>query len=184
MPQNTELLATWLKARRYESRFRPVPVEEFLVCDGAIHAVSEALEVLTPAVGQPVEAGVPLSRQRACRIVRSSEQKQLLDPVTNAVVALAAETARAGYGALVFCSSRRGCELEASLIGQVLADMSELDGDLRQSRLDLLGDLRNTPVGLDSTLEETIMRGVAFHRPSSCQWEPKAKKLISCQTRD
>ena len=81
------------------------------------------------------------------------------------MVALAHETARSGYGALVFCSSRAGCEADATLISQALPMLSEIDDhELVEKRLDLLTELRSTSTGLDRVLEKTIPRGVAFHR--------------------
>lgn len=40
------------------------------------------------------------------RIIQPSSHKEFKDTVLNSVVALAVETARSGYGALVFCNSR------------------------------------------------------------------------------
>lgn len=81
----------------------------------------------------------------------------------NSVAALANETVRAGYGALVFSSSRAGCESDALLISRVLPSFAEALPSVRQKRLDLLGDLRSLSTGLDPRLEETIPVGVAFH---------------------
>lgn len=83
------------------------------------------------------------------------------------MVALANETTRLGYGALVFCSSRTGCERDAELISQVLPRPDEVDGLVMDRRNDLLGDLRNTNAGLDQVLQRTIPVGVAFHRKSN-----------------
>lgn len=98
------------------------------------------------------------------RIIRRSPDKELSDPLVNAVVSLANETARSGYGALVFCSSRLGCERDALLISQVLPRDEETNECTIERRKDLLNDLRSTSTGLDSMLERTIPVGVAFHR--------------------
>lgn len=86
----------------------------------------------------------------------------------NAVVSLASETARAGYGALVFASSRYGCEYDARWIARVMPTQDELDPDLVEKRVDLLAELRSLGTGLDPVLEETVPMGVAFHRKSVC----------------
>lgn len=98
------------------------------------------------------------------RIIKPSDHKELKDPVLNAVVALANETARAGYGVLVFSSSRAGCESDAVLISRVLPAFAEADPAIQEKRLDLLGDLRSLSTGLDPKLEQTVPAGVAFHR--------------------
>jgi DNA polymerase theta len=80
----------------------------------------------------------------------------------NAVVALALETACAGYGALIFCNSRAGCESDAQLISQTMP--TDIPIELMGKRRDVLSDLRSTTTGLDHTLERTIPYGVGFHR--------------------
>jgi replicative superfamily II helicase len=102
-------------------------------------------------------------RPQPCRIIEFSPHKELSNPVINAVIALANETVRAGYGVLVFCSSRAGCEADAILISRVLSDVCELADDVVERRTELLNDLRSTPTGLDHILEKTIPRGVGFH---------------------
>ncbi|KAJ0164268.1 DNA polymerase theta [Colletotrichum tanaceti] len=101
---------------------------------------------------------------RAVRRVEPSSHKEFQDPVLNAVVSLASETARAGYGALVFASSRYGCENDARWIARVMPTQDELDPDLVEERVDLLAELRSLGTGLDPVLEETVPMGVAFHQ--------------------
>lgn len=103
-------------------------------------------------------------RPEPLRLIQPSQVKEFSNPLTNAVVALANETARAGYGALVFCSSRLGCERNAVLISQVLPRPDELLPGIMEKRTELLNDLRSTSTGLDHTLEKTVPVGVAFHR--------------------
>ena len=85
-------------------------------------------------------------------------------PVTNAVVALAFETALAGYGALVFCSSRKGCEANAAIISEVMPLESEVPQTVKEARREVLSDLRNLGAGYDTYFEKTITRWVGFHR--------------------
>jgi len=84
--------------------------------------------------------------------------------MANAMVALAVETATAGYGALVFCSSRQTCQVNAALISEAMPEPSAVDPDILEKRFDLLASLQSLPCGLDPVLETTIVRGVAFHR--------------------
>lgn len=98
------------------------------------------------------------------RMIDSSSEKELKSPLINSVVALANETAIAGYGALIFCSSRAGAERDAELISRVLQNSMLSDSHMMEGRNDLLNDLRSTATGLDQTLEKTIRAGVAFHR--------------------
>jgi DNA polymerase theta len=159
---NIKLLATWLQGHHYETHYRPVPIEEHLVCDSRIYAAgttSPLIKAATQANGKQVSQ----APSTAIGIIVASDAKELQDPVLNAVVALASETARAGYGVLVFASSRAGCETDALIISRAMPPLHDWDTDIQEKRTDLLGDLRSLPGGLDPTLEQTITNGVAFH---------------------
>ena len=99
-----------------------------------------------------------------CRLIQSSPNKELSNNLVNAVASLAYETAHSGYGALVFCSSRAGCERDAILISQVMPRQDDVDPFIKDKRAELLADLRSTSTGLDPVLEKTVPVGVAFHR--------------------
>ncbi|KAI2638140.1 P-loop containing nucleoside triphosphate hydrolase protein [Xylaria nigripes] len=161
---NIEALSTWLNAHMYRTFYRPIPVEEHLVYEGNIYPASSTRSLLKTAsqLRQNSSPNLDLGSQPV-RVVQISQHKELQDPVLNAVVALSNETARSGYGVLVFCSSRQGCESDARLISRVLPQANELDPDVLEKRLDLLEDLRSLTTGLDLNLAETIPAGVAFH---------------------
>lgn len=108
-----------------------------------------------------------------CRQIDLSPFKELSNPTTNAMVSLAVETATAGFGALVFCSSRNACQMNAQMISEAMPSPSTLDTKLLESRLDLLAELRSLPCGLDPVFQVTIIKGVAFHR-----------KSLACDPRD
>lgn len=93
--------------------------------------------------------------------IEPSKHRELRDPMTNAVVALAVETASDGYGALIFCGSRRSCQSMARLVSQAMPACSI---ELLEKRRDVVHELRGLPLGFDEALESTIPRGVGFHR--------------------
>lgn len=115
------------------------------------------------------------SKSSAVRRIEASSHREFKDAVLNATVALANETARAGYGALVFAGSRRACESDAKLIARVMPQLNELDLESKEKRVDLLAALRSLSTGLDPVLEETIPCGVAFHR----EW-PRPSRSVPC----
>lgn len=96
-------------------------------------------------------------------MITNSEHPELKNPLSNAVVSLAVETANAGYGVLIFCSGRQGCQSTASLVSEAMPSLSDLDDQVLDRRKDVVSELRSSPVGLDDTLEKTVMKGVAFH---------------------
>lgn len=159
---NIRLLATWLQGHFYETNYRPIPIQEHLVYDGSIYEAGTT-RLLIKAATQANRTQPSEAPSAAIGTIMPSETKELKDPVMNSVVALANETARAGYGALVFASSRAGCEADSLIISRVMPTFNEMDVDVQERRTDLLGDLRSLPGGLDATLEQTIPNGVAFH---------------------
>lgn len=161
------MLARWLNAKFYISKYRPVPIEEHLVFDNAIYPAATSRAFYDTAASL---SDVSQSRVEPCGVIDPSPTKELTNTLLNAVVALANETARSGYGALVFCSSRGGCERDAELISRVLPDLSEIAPETLEKREELLQSLRSTSTGLDPVLGRIILFGVAFHRACMSPW--------------
>ena len=142
-----------------------MPVEEHLVFDNAVYPAASSSRFYKTATQLNTQSQNPSQmKPEPARLITQSPSKEFNNPLINAVVALSNETVRAGYGALVFCSSRVGCEKDAILISQVLPSAGEVDSLIAEKRRDLLNDLRGTTTGLDPILEKTIPVGVAFHR--------------------
>ena len=141
----------------------PVPIDEYLVYDRSIYPVSTSSAFFKTT--SQVNSTQPLSNISPTRVIQSSEYNELKNPVSNAVVSLSIETAKAGYGALVFCGGRQGCQATASLVSEAMPVVNQqLDERILERRKDVISELRSLPIGLDETLEKTIIRGVAFHR--------------------
>ncbi|OAA73140.1 DNA-directed DNA polymerase theta [Cordyceps fumosorosea ARSEF 2679] len=96
---NMDLMAQWLNGHSFETRYRPVPIEEHLVCNGAVFAADDPR--CLPDNADQLKSG----RVDAVRAIGASSHKELSDPVLNAVVTLAHETASAGYGVLMLVLS-------------------------------------------------------------------------------
>ena len=159
------MLAKWLGAKFYVSNYRPVPIEEYIVFENTIYpATTSSAFFKTASQLNLTDQKITTSPSRS---ILPSSHKELQKPVINAVVSLAIETVRAGYGALVFCSGRQGCQVDALLISEAMPSAREVDPDVLDRRKQVLTELRSLPVGLDSSLEKTIPRGVAFHRRSA-----------------
>ncbi|KAJ9212476.1 hypothetical protein DTO166G4_5968 [Paecilomyces variotii] len=158
---NTELLAQWLRGNYYISKYRPIPIEEYLVFENAIYPAANAKEFFRTAAQLNTTASQ--GAVEPYRTIDKSEFRELANPMANAMVALAVETATAGYGALVFCGSRHACQINAALISEAMPEPANLDPGVLERRLDLLADLQSLPSGLDPAFQNTILKGVAFH---------------------
>ena len=161
---NPKLLADWLQAKFYVSKYRPVPIEEHLVYDNAIYPTANAKEFFRTA--SQLSGKSPLTSTQkpvlACANIDKSPHQELENPLLNAVVALAIETAIGGYGALVFCGSRLGAERVALLISDAMPaqDSSPAISDQRE---DVLASLRALPNGYEPVFNKTIHAGVGVH---------------------
>ena len=139
----------------------PVPIEEYLVYDRSIYPVSTSSASLKTA--SQLNSTQPLSRISPTRVIQPSDHNELKNPVSNAVVSFAIETAKFGYGALIFCSGRQGCQSTAALVSQAMLGGLDVEDKILNRRKDVISELRSLPVGLDETLGKTMIRGVAFH---------------------
>lgn len=156
-------MAQWLGGHSYETRYRPVPIEEHLVYNGGVYPAGSTSSLIKTAA-QLNGKGSTQEQTTPARRIEPSMHKEFGDPVLNAVVTLAHETASTGYGALIFAGSRGICESDARWISRVMPQPHELDIATVDKRTDLLGELRSLSTGVDPILEETVLCGVAFHR--------------------
>ncbi|OJD11813.1 hypothetical protein ACJ73_09463 [Blastomyces percursus] len=159
---NTEVLAKWLRANYYISKYRPIPIQEHLVYNNEIYPATSSKEFFRTAT-QLNKLDPSQRKSLACRIIDRSTYKELAAPTANAMVSLAIEIALSGYGALVFCGSRQACQSNAMLISSAMPDETTLDKDLLERRMDLVAGLQSLPCGIDPVFRKTVIKGVAFH---------------------
>jgi DNA polymerase theta len=160
------LLSKWLHANYYISRYRPIPIEEFVVHDNLIYPAENSSSFLRDTAKAKKSRTSEGKPGAPCRVIARSTYRELDNPMSNAMVALALETASGGYGALVFCGSRQLCQTNAMLISDAMPDTTALDDSVVERRLDLLASLEALPSGLDPVFEKTVIKGVGFHRES------------------
>ncbi|BCR84313.1 DEAD/DEAH box helicase [Aspergillus chevalieri] len=161
---NTELLAEWMNAKFFISTYRPVPIDEYLIYENAIYPAATSRQLFqTISKLRSASAEALTKTMPPHRMIERSTFRELSNPMTNSMVALAVHTAIAGYGALVFCGSRQACQLHAAIIGEAMPGTTDVDPAELSKRLDLLAELRSLPSGLDPALETTLIKGVGFH---------------------
>lgn len=155
------MIAAWLEAKFYVAKHRPVEIHEFLVYNSAVYPTADSNAFFRTAsqLSSPSKTQKP---PRPCRVIESSQYKELENPTVNAVVSLAIETANASYGALVFCSSRQGTQTMAQLISKAVPN-NRISENALDARLELIAILQALPGGCDPVLGETIVKGVAYH---------------------
>jgi len=156
------MLAQWMNAKFYISTYRPVPIDEYLVYENIIYPAATSRQLLLTAskltASSLLQDSIPPHRT-----IEHSAYKELSNSATNAMVALAVETAAAGFGALVFCGSRGTCQVHSATISEAMPVLTEGSDELNR-RLDLLAELRSLSCGLDPILQKTIIKGAGFHR--------------------
>lgn len=138
-----------------------MPIDEYLVYDRSIYPVSTSSAFFKTA--SQLNLSHPLSNISPTREIQLSNHQELRNPVMNAVISLAIETANAGHGALIFCGGRQGCQSTALLVSEAMPGGSDVDIEMLERRKEVISELRSLPVGLDDTLGKTVTRGAAFH---------------------
>ncbi|PKA67186.1 DEAD-box ATP-dependent RNA helicase ISE2, chloroplastic [Apostasia shenzhenica] len=139
---NVAVVADWLQAALYQTDFRPVPLEEFIKVGNTIYN----------------------KKMDALRILPKAADIGGKDP--DHIVELCNEVVQEGHSVLLFCSSRKGCELTARHICRFLNGHFEpfhgFDYEYKDAT-SAIKALRRCPSGLDPILEETLPCGVAYH---------------------
>lgn len=153
-------MADWLGAKFYVSRYRPIPIEEYLVHEDAIYSTANAKDFFRTAI-QLSSPGATQDSPAPCREILPSLHRELEHPVLSAVVALAVETAMSGFGALVFCSSLQGSQSTAVLIAEAMP--ADKIASVLDRIMDLFALLQALPGGFEPALSQNVLRGVAVH---------------------
>ena len=164
--QNTEDLAKWLSAKFYISTYKAVPIQEFLVYENKIYPTTTSepdFEILTSSSATDRRKSLR-ETTKAVRVIEPSKHPELNKHSKNTIVSLALETVTTGYGVLVFCSSRAGCQTTAELISRVMP--IDLTPEVLGQRKEVLNSLKCLMLPVDTILESIILCGVAFHRKS------------------
>ncbi|KAJ9652043.1 hypothetical protein H2198_008705 [Neophaeococcomyces mojaviensis] len=159
--ENPEVLANWLQAKFFVAKYRPIPIQEYLVYDNAIYPIASAKDFLKTA--SQLASSCPTQKpQQPMHTIEISLHQKLSNPVANAVVALAVETAEQDYGALVFCNSRASSQAIAQLISEALHHIP-ISVEATERRVDVLASLQALPGGFEACFAETVPLGVGFH---------------------
>ncbi|KAJ5121824.1 Helicase C-terminal [Penicillium atrosanguineum] len=159
---NTEMLAQWMNAKFYISTYRPVPIDEYLVYENSIYPAATSRQLFQTASKLTVTSSFLQDTILPARIIEPSSFKELSNSATNSMIALAVETAAAGFGALVFCGSRGACQIHAATISEAMP-LPLAGSDEMSNRVDLIAELRSLACGLDSVLQNTVIKGTGFH---------------------
>ncbi|XP_026462866.1 LOW QUALITY PROTEIN: DNA polymerase theta-like [Ctenocephalides felis] len=145
---NLPLLAKWLDASLYQTDFRPIPLEEQYKIDECIYNYkNEFIRKMVPHTNFP------------------------RDP--DNVIQLCLETIMDSCSVLIFCPTKMWCENLAQQIAKAFMQLlnatdnaigKKLQDELNKSAInELIEQLKNCPVGLDSVLKNTVSYGCAFH---------------------
>lgn len=134
---NGDQVANWLDAKLYETDVRPVPLKRYL-CKG---------KTIFDAKGE---------------FVRDLEIPDSWEGEFDHAAWLTRETLDAGHSVLIFCCSRRACELCASHIAERIEIQPQNDR-IRRLRESFVRELEHAVGEHQSQLASLISKGVAFH---------------------
>ncbi|KAL6598908.1 P-loop containing nucleoside triphosphate hydrolase protein, partial [Neocallimastix californiae] len=132
---NIDEIARWLNAALYITDYRPIPLKEYIVVNNTIYNSK-----FEPVRKFKFEA-------HPCD---SNYMVPLIDEVINN-----------NNSVLVFCPTKYNCEQCARTLSHFL--LKNGDEKAKEKRRELIAQLSRCPAGLDSTLEITVICGIAYH---------------------
>ena len=149
---NLDLLAQWLSADLYFTEYRPVPLTEMIKMGNAIYDGN-------------------------MNKVKDIDSKSVIPGDDEHVIALCMDTLSEGNSVLIFCPTKNWCEKLSETIAKHFALCQEKERSNQPGASDfktasqlispnageVAQQLRNTQVGLDSSLAKSLPYGVAFH---------------------
>ncbi|KAK3585671.1 hypothetical protein CHS0354_020237 [Potamilus streckersoni] len=155
---NLDLLARWLKADLFHTDYRPVPLTECVKIGSTVY-------------------------DKSMTVIRTIDPNIVVKGDDDHVIPLCVETLRENHSILIFCPTKNWCEKLAETIAREFYNMmknpvppgSNQDTGFvkasnllvlpidRGSLLDVVEQLKRSPVGLDPVLRKTIPYGVAYH---------------------
>ncbi|GMH38125.1 hypothetical protein BSKO_06009 [Bryopsis sp. KO-2023] len=138
---NGEAVARWLGAELYTTNFRPVPLVEYF------------------KVGRQIKD----ENMKVVRELAANKQWEARDP--DHVALLTKETIDGGHSVLIFCGTKRGCEVCVKQLAELLEIPERFIGGMedRRNRASIVEELSRIPGGATSGLSEVVSKGLAFH---------------------
>ena len=183
-----ETLRKWLHARLFLTNYRPVPLTEYAVFNGTVYAkINNRPNRAAPSTGteanvvEDYELGSDSCPLELSRVLPPSNSKE--DP--DRLLPLVSEVTTQGHSVLIFCGTRRNCEVTAAMVAKHLESISlaqttqikEQQNDsnvplLSAARQDLISQIEDAmSASLSPGLRETILAGVAWHHAGLSQEE-------------
>eukprot|EP01135_Chromosphaera_perkinsii_P001991 Nk52_evm38s215 gene=Nk52_evmTU38s215 len=135
-----DLVKNWLDAEVYVTDFRPVQLDEFIMCEGKLYAKGTSKTIKTYSYPSGSSSDAIKDPDRLCPLVK--------------------ESTKDGHGVLVFCPTRDRSEKCAMLIA---TNLRGTNGSTKERLVEVLGELEKCSTGLDTVLSRIIPNGVAFH---------------------
>jgi replicative superfamily II helicase len=181
-----EPLRAWLRARLFQTNYRPVPLTQHLISERAVYKCTEPFqrhqgtkeathlgenEIKGKNCDTSDNEGLELMR----RLPQSPDARR--DP--DSIAPLVAEGTALNHPVLVFCASRAACEACSRMLADLLPEASGLvvgaegeeahrykarEAEAEGRRRELIAELREAAGGaVNAGLEASILRGVAYH---------------------
>ena len=195
---NVADLSRWLDASLYSTTYRPVNLETRLCFGRKLYKVGDVKGDRDPQASLVLDRDIPLlestSTATAARkgpFEKSSEISKLSTSDSDGFISLCAESISTGKSLMVFCASKRRCEVCVERITELLESGGiQLSCNLsrghtitqHEQRSNLVSELKQTPVGACPLLRRTILHGVAYHHAGLTVDERKVGYMSSTLT--
>jgi len=145
---NLDMMAKWLDAKFYATDYRPVPLTEHLKTSKTIYNSSN-------------------------QVTRRISAEESIAGDEDDIIKLCLETMSESNSVLIFCPTKNWCEkLALSIANYLLSNVfvektgpsEDCEIPYDKEGLDgIVGELQQTPAGLDPSLEKLVNAGVSYH---------------------
>lgn len=178
-----DALSKWLRASLFVTDFRPVSLEEFVVLNGCTvfakvlkrpweesGAIFESHKTLATCEDQESATDGKASKATSAfkfqRTLKFSAPKEIKDSNSNSLIFLVAEGLAKKDSILIFCPSRRNCEITVAMIVQQLSHQlyNQPFSAVKSDREALIIEIEAASgVLVSERLRESLLAGIAYH---------------------
>jgi DNA polymerase theta len=173
---NITNLSTWLHANLYVTTYRPVTLSTYLCINNNLYKQKLISDNNNTSVNNN-EFNVNMEFYRNINVINDHICSSAASNISNisthisSYIQLCIETINIQKSVIIFCPTKRKCEIYSENIVQYIKDnlipynnINSMHGNnIQYLRDNIINELKNTPVGLCNILKHTIPYGIAYH---------------------
>ncbi|GAB1226212.1 hypothetical protein ENUP19_0278G0047 [Entamoeba nuttalli] len=133
---NISIFEKWIKAKTYQSTYRPIKIEEYIVCKGKV--INKEGEIK--------------------RVIKGEGD------IEN-IISIMEEAKKERKGVICFCSTKKGCERMGKEIVKILKKRrkEEMNKEIEEQRIEMIKEMERSKFGIEEEFQDMIRYGIVYH---------------------